>query len=63
MFHRATTHLVQVVPHRVAEYPTEEMRLLIALRDERPAPDNTLAHLRRYGLAILDLLDLMGDDA
>ncbi|MFJ3710374.1 hypothetical protein [Streptomyces sp. NPDC090053] len=63
MFGRATTQLVQIVPHRVAEYPTEELRLLVALRDERPAPGETLAHLRRYGLAILDLLDLMGDDA
>lgn len=62
-FRRATTHLMQVVPHRVAMYPTEELRLLIALRDEQPAPDQAVAHLRRFAFAILDILDLMGDDA
>ncbi|MEV0778605.1 hypothetical protein ACIBLA_36375 [Streptomyces sp. NPDC050433] len=63
MFRRATTHLMQVVPHRVAMYPTEELRLLISLRDEQPDADQAVAHLRRFAFAILAILDLMGDDA
>ncbi|WP_435244255.1 hypothetical protein [Streptomyces sioyaensis] len=61
-FRRATRLLVQVAPHRVAFYPTEELRLLIALRNEQPAPGEALSYLRRYALAIVALLDLMGDD-
>ncbi|WP_254068880.1 hypothetical protein [Streptomyces sp. TM32] len=61
-FRRATYQLVQVVPHRVAMYPTEELRRLLALRDERPAPSEELSYLRRYALTIVALLDLMGDD-
>lgn len=61
-FHRATAQLLQIVPHRVRWYPTQEVCRLLALRDERPAPDEALSHLRRYALAIVDLLDLMGDD-
>ncbi|MFE7276891.1 hypothetical protein [Streptomyces sp. NPDC057623] len=62
-FHRATVQLIRVVPHRVRWYPTQEVCRLLALRDERPAPDETLSHLRRYALAIVAILDLMGDDA
>ncbi|MFF2640006.1 hypothetical protein ACFVUB_09155 [Streptomyces niveus] len=62
-FRRATTHLMRVVPHRVAMYPTEELRLLISLRDEQPTPDQAVAHLRRFAFAILTILDLMGDEA
>ncbi|MFE2157083.1 hypothetical protein ACFW9M_04630 [Streptomyces lydicus] len=61
-FRRATRLLMQVAPHRVAFYPTEELRLLIALRNERPDPGEALSYLRRYALAIVALLDLMGDD-
>lgn len=61
-FRRATRQLLQVTPHRVAIYPTEELRLLIALRNEQPAPGEALSYLRRYALAIVALLDLMGDD-
>ncbi|GHF33429.1 hypothetical protein GCM10010218_13160 [Streptomyces mashuensis] len=62
-FRRATRQLMQVVPHRVSMYPTEELRHLLALRDEQPAPEDALSYLRRYALAILAVLDLMGDDA
>ncbi|MGW3118538.1 hypothetical protein ACWDBW_15610 [Streptomyces sp. NPDC001107] len=62
-FNRATAQLVQVLPHRVGWHPTEEVCRLLALRDARPAPDQVLSHLRRYALAIVDILDLMGDDA
>ncbi|MFG2313155.1 hypothetical protein ACGFS9_31485 [Streptomyces sp. NPDC048566] len=54
---------MQVVPHRVAVYPTEELRGLLALRDEQPSPAQALSYLRRYALAIFAILDLMGDDA
>ncbi|MGW8062262.1 hypothetical protein ACVV2G_08270 [Streptomyces ziwulingensis] len=43
--------------------PTEELRLLIAPRDEETAPGEALSYGRRYALAILAVLDLMGDDA
>ncbi|MFG2865490.1 hypothetical protein [Streptomyces sioyaensis] len=61
-FRRATRQFLQIVPHRVAMYPTEELRLLLALRDEQPNPYEALSYLRRYALAIVALLDLMGDD-
>ncbi|MFE4173253.1 hypothetical protein ACFRR7_14575 [Streptomyces sp. NPDC056909] len=61
-FRRATTQLMHVAPHRAAMYPAEELRLLLALRDERPEPGQAVPHLRRFALAILALLDLMGDD-
>lgn len=60
-FRRATARLVQVLPHRVASYPTETVQHLLAVRDEHPAPGAELARLRRFALALLDLLDLMGD--
>ncbi|MGW3957327.1 hypothetical protein ACWEKM_42065 [Streptomyces sp. NPDC004752] len=62
-FRRATGQLVQVVPHRVAVYPTEELRLVLVLRHEQPSPAQALSYLRRHALAILAVLDLMGDDA
>lgn len=62
-FRRATTQLLQVAPHRVAMYPTDELLRLIALRDERPEADHAVVHLRRFAVAILAILDLMGDDA
>ncbi|MFD3514880.1 hypothetical protein [Streptomyces sp. NPDC058657] len=61
-FRAATAQFIQAAPHRIAWYPTEELRLLSALRDERPAPDQFLPYLRRYALALLAVLDLMGDD-
>lgn len=53
---------MHVVPHHAAMYPTDELRRLLALRDERPSPNQALSYLRRYALAIVALLDLMGDD-
>ncbi|MFI8811350.1 MULTISPECIES: hypothetical protein [unclassified Streptomyces] len=61
-FRRATHQLMQVAPHRVAVFPTEELCHLLALRNERPAPGEALSYLRRYALAIVTLLNLMGDD-
>lgn len=62
-FRRATRQLLQTAPHRVAMYPTQELHLLLVLRDEQPGPDEALSYLRRYTLAILAVLDLMGNDA
>ncbi|RCG24079.1 hypothetical protein DTL70_12400 [Streptomyces diacarni] len=62
-FRSATTELKQLAPHRTAVCPIREIARLIALADERPPPDQAVAHLRRYAFAILDVLDLMGDDA
>ncbi|MCZ4098954.1 hypothetical protein G3I60_42770 [Streptomyces sp. SID13666] len=61
-FRRATRQLLQIVPHRVAMYPTQEVHLLLALCDEQPGPEGALSYLRRFTLAILAVLDLMGDD-
>lgn len=61
-FRRATRQLIQVVPHRTAVYPTEELRHLLALRDEPTPRGDALSYLRRYALAIVATLDLMGDD-
>ncbi|CAL9359953.1 hypothetical protein SUDANB105_00643 [Streptomyces sp. enrichment culture] len=61
-FRRATRQLIQVVPHRTAVYPTEELRRLLALRDEPTPRGDALSYLRRYALAIVAILDLMGDD-
>ncbi|MEV5338338.1 hypothetical protein AB0K93_07605 [Streptomyces sp. NPDC052676] len=61
-FRRATRQLIQVVPHRTTVYPTEELRRLLALRDEPTPLSDALPYLRRYALAIVAILDLMGDD-
>ncbi|WP_198358395.1 hypothetical protein [Streptomyces fildesensis] len=62
-FRRATRQLLQTAPHRAAMYPTHELHLLIVLRDEQPSPDEAPSYVRRYALAILAVLDLMGDDS
>ncbi|MCB5911974.1 hypothetical protein [Streptomyces pinistramenti] len=61
-FGRATKQLLYVVPHRITPYPVREVQLLLDLRDERPDPAQTVVHLRRWALAIMTILDLMGDD-
>jgi hypothetical protein len=61
-FREKTTMLVEVVPHLVQPYPIDEMRRLIDLSAERPHPDDAHGHLRRFALAVLALLDLIGDD-
>lgn len=63
VFHRATVLLIRVVQWRTTWYPTEELRLLRLLRDEHPTPEESRAYLRRYALAILAVIDLMGNDA
>jgi len=53
----------EVVPHLMQPYPVDEMRHLIYVSAEHPAPEGAHGHVRRLALAILTLLDLMGDDA
>jgi hypothetical protein len=62
-FRRAATKVVEVVPHLVRPYPIDEMRRLIYLSAEHPHPGGAPGHLRRFALAILAILDLMGDTA
>lgn len=62
-FRTAATNFVEVVPRLVRPYPEDEMRRLIYLSAEHPRPDDGLGHLRRFALAILAILDLMGDAA
>ncbi|MEV7886923.1 DUF6415 family natural product biosynthesis protein [Streptomyces sp. NPDC002817] len=62
-FRTAATNFVEVVPRLVRPYPEDEMRCLIYLSAEHPRPDDALGHLRRFALAILAILDLMGDAA
>ncbi|WP_206441066.1 DUF6415 family natural product biosynthesis protein [Streptomyces boncukensis] len=60
---RATTKLVEIVPYLVAPYPIEEMRRVIDMSVQQPPPEQARGHLIRFAMAILTLLDLMGDDA
>ncbi|CAL9312665.1 DUF6415 family natural product biosynthesis protein [Streptomyces sp. SudanB182_2057] len=62
-FCKATTTFVEIVPYLLRPYPVDEMRLLIHLSAEHPHPDDAPGHLRRFALAILAILDLIGDTA
>lgn len=61
-FDRATRRLVHMAPHRTTTYPTTELNLLVAYRNSTPAAAQMKSFLRRYALAILAVIDLMGDD-
>jgi hypothetical protein len=55
--------LVQIVPHRVTPYPTAEIHRVTQLSAHNPPAEEARGHLNRFALAVLDVLDLMGDDA
>ncbi|MFJ8953517.1 DUF6415 family natural product biosynthesis protein [Streptomyces sp. NPDC102381] len=59
----ATTKLVEIVPYLVRPYPIDEMRDVIDMSVEQPPPELARGHLVRFAMAILTLLDLMGDAA
>ncbi|OCC13989.1 hypothetical protein [Streptomyces sp. PTY087I2] len=61
-FQRATVLFMQIAPYRAPGYPTEELRLLRDLSNERADLDDARPYLRRYALVLSALLDLMGDD-
>ncbi|ULR48399.1 DUF6415 family natural product biosynthesis protein [Streptomyces deccanensis] len=60
-FEEATAKLVQYVPHLVTPYPVDEVTCLVILSAEHPRPEYVDGHLRRFALAVLTLIDLMGD--
>lgn len=62
-FRMATTTFVEIVPHLVRPYPLDELMHLIDVSAEHPHFETAHGHLRRFALAILSLLDLMGDAA
>ena len=62
-FREATTTFVEIVPYLVQPYPVNEIRSLVYLSAEYPYPDDAPGHLRRFALAVLAILDLMGDTA
>lgn len=62
-FRAAATKFVEIVPRLVRPYPVHEMQHLIYLSAEHPHSEDALGHLRRLALAVLALLDLMGDAA
>ncbi|MGW6911752.1 DUF6415 family natural product biosynthesis protein [Streptomyces sp. NPDC054940] len=62
-FRKTATKFVEIVPYLVRPYPIDEMRDLIYLSAEHPRAEDTPGHLRRLALAILTILDLMGDTA
>ncbi|WP_371551554.1 hypothetical protein OG266_38925 [Streptomyces sp. NBC_00554] len=62
-FRKVTTKLLEVVPYLVMPYPLNEVRHLIDLGTEWPPAEQAPAHLVRFAMAILGVLDLMGDDA
>ncbi|MEK8173501.1 hypothetical protein NKH77_44915 [Streptomyces sp. M19] len=57
------TQLVRLAPSVVTPYPHDLVRRLLDLRGQWPTVEAAEAHLRRLALAVLDLLDLMGDVA
>ncbi|MGW0705783.1 DUF6415 family natural product biosynthesis protein [Streptomyces sp. NPDC002643] len=59
----ATTKLVEFAPRLVTPYPIAEVRRLIDLSAEHPRSGHALGHLRRFALAVLALVDLVGVDA
>lgn len=59
----AATQLVEVVPYLVKPYPIDEMRRVIEMSARQPPPEGAHGHLIRFAMAILTLLDLMGDEA
>ncbi|MEU7644831.1 hypothetical protein [Streptomyces huasconensis] len=62
-FRQTTLSLIQLVPYTVKPYPLDAMYLLTELRAERPQPQHAHRYILRYALAIVDVLDLMGDNA
>ena len=62
-FRTATTTLVEIVPHLVHPYPLGPMRRLIFLSAELPSPEGARGHLNRFAMGLVDVLELMGDDA
>ncbi|MFF4806432.1 hypothetical protein ACFY1U_50110 [Streptomyces sp. NPDC001351] len=62
-FRKTTTKLVEIVPYLVKPYPIDEIRRVIDVSAEHPCPEHAQGHVVRFGLAILSILDLMGDDA
>lgn len=60
---RVTTQLVEVVPYLVTPYPIDEMQHVIEMSARQPPPERAHRHLIRFAMAVLTLLDLMGDDA
>lgn len=62
-FRQTTAALIQLVPYTVRPYPVDAMYLLIQLRSERPEPQGAYRYVLRFAVAIVDVLDLMGDDA
>ncbi|MET7608955.1 hypothetical protein ABZS96_42725 [Streptomyces avermitilis] len=62
-FRKATITFVEIVPHLVRPYPLAELTRLINVSAEHPRVEATHGHLRRFALAILTLLDLVGDAA
>lgn len=59
----AVTELLRIVPYLVTPYPIDEVRCVIDMRAQQPPPEDTRGHLVRMAMAILTLLDLMGDAA
>lgn len=59
----AAAQLVEVVPLLTTPYPAPQIRRVIELSAERPAPRDAHAHLVRFASCILTLLDQLGDIA
>ncbi|QEU90522.1 hypothetical protein [Streptomyces kanamyceticus] len=62
-FRQVTLVLIELVPLTVTPYPVDAMQLLIELRANQPCPQRSHRHILRFALAIVDVLNLMGDDA
>ncbi|MCX5239077.1 hypothetical protein OG824_28150 [Streptomyces prunicolor] len=62
-FRTAITTFVEIVPYVGQPCPVDEMLRLIYVSVEHPHPDDASGHPRRLALAILSILDLMGEAA
>ncbi|MGW2840594.1 hypothetical protein ACWCWD_22725 [Streptomyces sp. NPDC001493] len=62
-FDRSVRPLLHAASQRIAPYPTAELHRMASFAHRQPAPgEQQLPYLRRFGLAILAVLDLLGDD-
>lgn len=62
IFDRSVRPLLHAASQRVVPYPTAALRHMNSLANTRPGPGEQIPHLRRLGVAILTVLDLLGDD-
>ncbi|MGW1675565.1 DUF6415 family natural product biosynthesis protein [Streptomyces sp. NPDC002324] len=59
-FDETTTRLIRYMPY-LGPYPVDAITHLTILSAEHPPTEYAHGHLRRFALALLDVVDLVGD--